>query len=110
MATSTIISKADYVVEQGTSGNWTYRKWNSGIYECWVRTGSGSSVTIYFPITFVEQPRILATSGSSQPASIYGSVNVFTRGTSTSKTDIHFEANVASTTIWADVYVIGKWK
>lgn len=27
--------KADYIVEQGTSGNWTYRKWNSGIAECW---------------------------------------------------------------------------
>ena len=26
---------ADYVVEQGTIGNWTYRKWNSGVAECW---------------------------------------------------------------------------
>lgn len=26
---------ADYVVEQGTSGKWTYRKWASGIGECW---------------------------------------------------------------------------
>ena len=25
----------DYIVEQGTSGIWTYRKWNSGIAECW---------------------------------------------------------------------------
>lgn len=25
----------DYVVEQGTSGFWTYRKWSSGIAECW---------------------------------------------------------------------------
>ena len=25
----------DYVVEEGTSGIWTYRKWNSGIAECW---------------------------------------------------------------------------
>lgn len=25
----------DYIVEQGTSGIWTYRKWNSGIVECW---------------------------------------------------------------------------
>lgn len=27
----------DYIVEQGTSGIWTYRKWNSGIAECWGR-------------------------------------------------------------------------
>lgn len=26
---------ADYIVETGTSGIWTYRKWNSGIAECW---------------------------------------------------------------------------
>lgn len=26
---------ADYVVEQGTDGIWTYRKWVSGIAECW---------------------------------------------------------------------------
>ena len=25
----------DYIVEQGKSGSWTYRKWNSGIAECW---------------------------------------------------------------------------
>ena len=25
----------DYVVEQGTSNNWNYRKWNSGYAECW---------------------------------------------------------------------------
>jgi len=27
--------KTDYIVEEGTSGIWTYRKWNSGIAECW---------------------------------------------------------------------------
>lgn len=25
----------DYIIDQGTSGIWTYRKWNSGIAECW---------------------------------------------------------------------------
>ncbi len=25
----------DFVVEQGTADGWTYRKWNSGIAECW---------------------------------------------------------------------------
>lgn len=27
--------KVDYMVEQGTSGSWTYRKWNSGHVECY---------------------------------------------------------------------------
>ncbi len=26
---------ADYIVEQGTSGIWTYKKWNSGTIKCW---------------------------------------------------------------------------
>ena len=25
----------DYIIEEGTSGIWTYRKWSSGISECW---------------------------------------------------------------------------
>lgn len=29
----------DYVVEQGTSGIWTYRKWNGGRYEAWYEGG-----------------------------------------------------------------------
>lgn len=34
---------ADYIVEAGTSGIWTYRKWASGISECWgSKTVSGS--------------------------------------------------------------------
>ena len=31
----TSVVGADYVIEQGTSGIWTYRKWESGIVECW---------------------------------------------------------------------------
>lgn len=27
-------ASVDYIVEQGTSGIWTYRKWESGIVEC----------------------------------------------------------------------------
>lgn len=38
----------DYVVEQGTSGIWTYRKWNSGIAECW----GYWTTTSTFPNTF----------------------------------------------------------
>lgn len=30
-----VVGINDYVTEQGTSGGWTYRKWNSGVAECW---------------------------------------------------------------------------
>ena len=32
---SGILPVADYIVAQGTSGIWTYRKWSSGILEYW---------------------------------------------------------------------------
>ena len=70
---------ADYVVEQGVSGMWTYRKWNSGLAECW---GTSSEVTVsssqwsawggvycasnvipsyYYPITFTAVPMLQIT-------------------------------------------------
>lgn len=36
----------DYVTEQGTSGVWRYRKWKSGIKECWAAPSTGSSYTM----------------------------------------------------------------
>lgn len=29
----------DYITDFGTDGDWTYRKWKSGIMECWIRKG-----------------------------------------------------------------------
>lgn len=36
---------ADYVVEEGESGIWTYRKWASGVAECWGVFTTASSAT-----------------------------------------------------------------
>ena len=35
--TGTSLNVGDFVTEQGTSGIWSYRKWNSGAVECWGR-------------------------------------------------------------------------
>lgn len=43
-ATELAIQTGDFVVEQGTSGIWTYRKWNSGIAECWGRYSFSSKI------------------------------------------------------------------
>lgn len=41
-------ARGDYIVEQGISGIWTYRKWASGIAECWgVYTYSGNITQQY---------------------------------------------------------------
>ena len=62
----------DYVVEQGTSDIWTYRKWNSGIAECWGIYEMGSACDkawgglyysnaitprINYPFTFKSRPQ-----------------------------------------------------
>ena len=67
---------ADYIVEQGTSDGWAYRKWSSGTAECWLEsdltlTGSTpvaymndsaylSHATVNLPFTFKTQPRSVA--------------------------------------------------
>lgn len=58
----------DFVVEQGVSENCTYRKWRSGIAECWgtysydgIQTSADFGVTylypeIALPVDFIERP------------------------------------------------------
>lgn len=48
-------SGVDYIVEQGTSGDWTYRKWKSGVAECWAH--------ITVPLTDCDLPAVADESG-----------------------------------------------
>lgn len=41
--------KADYVVEQGTSGDWIYRKWYSGLCEAWGTETKSIACTVSSP-------------------------------------------------------------
>ena len=66
----------DFIIDQGNSGAWAYRKWNSGKAECWLEsdlilTGStpvaymnGSAyysyATVNLPFTFNTLPRAMA--------------------------------------------------
>lgn len=74
-------SGADYVTEQGTSGIWTYRKWNSGIMECWGRYTASIAITTAsasyggyrsaqlniptLPVTYTNTPTVTATTGAA---------------------------------------------
>lgn len=67
---------ADYIVEQGTSNGWAYRKWSSGTAECWLLesktiTGSPGSIignAYYISTTLTDFPAIF-----SEPPRGYGS-------------------------------------
>lgn len=115
---------ADYVVEQGTDGIWTYRKWASGRAECWgeqlysnqaVNTAWGnvyysSLGTISFPFEFKSRPmgNIFAMSTSARVW--------LAESTDRSKTATGtiyaiaptIYSNIASITIY--LYVAGRWK
>lgn len=48
---------ADYIVETGISGVWTYRKWNSGIAECWGKCSFTTTVNASWGV-FYESPAL----------------------------------------------------
>lgn len=115
----------DYVVQRGTSGIWTYEKWQSGKAVCWGRTQVVTANISYawgniyaqgelispkeFPFTFKDVPIV-----THQPSTTDGNYWTYTGqpGTTTTHTPSIGVARATSHTITAsiDFYVIGKWK
>ena len=114
---------ADFVVEQGTKGIWTYRKWASGVAECWggqsysslaINNVYGnwyyhSSNAIALPFTFSKltgiQASAYATSNGLYGVSVKG-------GTSTSQISFYITSAKAETSanLTVELYVSGRWK
>lgn len=119
------LGEADFVVEQGTGGDWIYRKWNSGIAECWAtltttaRTNSSdgggyvseTAVTpSAFPFTFTEIPNVQCSINSS---SVTGSPTSTAQSSTTSAGSWKLYRNTSNTSTSTkrfNFYVIGKWK
>ena len=118
----------DYVVETGTSGIWTYRKWNSGIAECWgdyvfmskcnSAWGNGyigdTLVNLTFPFTFAEIPKLTVTpshySGYGCLAMSAGTAAT-TSTTKTGEFQIFRTSSVGSSTYYKFSFdVKGLWK
>lgn len=117
-------SSVDYIVEQGISGIWTYRKWNSGIAECWgTYTGTTSYTAnaaasggyrtiisdIALPFTFSAAPKATASHNGTS-SHYWGSVaNV---ATSTTEVGITLDRGnaVSDGSISITFNVIGTWK
>ena len=109
----------DWIVEQGTRGIWTYRKWNSGIAECWGKSEHTVEhyatlngfyayyVDIALPFTFAAVPikTFLPQIGSGF------SIPAADMADSTTTVRLYALSNVGGTnTVKATIYVKGRWK
>ena len=113
---------ADYVVDQGTSGIWTYRKWNSGIAECWgtytasiavntaaVAYGGYRSAQITapnYPFEFASAPTVTAISANGGGHW----VNNVASGTQNVKFYLSIGQSASAANRSIAFHVMGKWK
>lgn len=112
----------DHVVEQGTSGIWTYRKWNSGLAECfgsqpvtnmavatvWGALYCSARINLpNFPFTFKSVPQVNLSWNATYTALIDGALGVTT--TSSGYTFI-FRADSVTLSGSVAIQAIGKWK
>ena len=113
----------DYIVEQGTSGVWRYRKWNSGFAECWgYQTISGTNISTAwgswyaspaialpsFPFAFSGAPDVHVSWESDFSAIIDG----VGKRESTKAGQVYLYRPVSQTNVNGrfSIYAYGKWK
>ena len=115
---------ADYVVEIGKSGIWTYRKWNSGIAECWgIYSASGVNLTANHYSGFYYSASIsvsLPFAFAAAPVGIYsgGCTDYITFVTPTGQpttTQARFwiaclDAGAKNCSVSVGMMIRGKWK
>lgn len=120
MATSTLRNLPS-IVEQGTYGVWTYRKWSDGTAECWCKfsvtlTSNAQALggysyyrSIGFPPSFFTEPPIINYSAYIDNA--FALTGTLTVAHTKDDTNLYAISNVNGTknTAWY-VFAIGKWK
>lgn len=116
----------DFVVERGTSGIWTYKKWNSGDAVCWGRItqnpSSGAIASIALPTFFVKKrPHVFISYNYNGTDGVgFGQVQSYGKNyglTDTPPFGFHIYlrrqtggVQATSNSGGTDVYVIGTWK
>lgn len=110
---------ADYIVDQGVTDNWTWRKWNSGIAECWCDyahkpTAIGSEeVNITYPFNFISVPIVTATLGrnGTLATDVIACDETGNRNNSLRRCELYLREVVnAEYDIQLLVQAIGRWK
>lgn len=114
-------SADDYVTEQGTSGDWTYRKWNSGTAECWrtiaddrPSTAFSATGSVYYRnVTGISFPSNLFTARPKVVVNAdFGNVGSAsaTAVSATGFTVTELSAVSTARAVTLDIYAVGSWR
>lgn len=110
------------VIESGTNGIWTYRKWSDGTAECWAKISEGSitwsnlwtyayysgQIVRSFPTNLFQETPIITTSAESNAGLNY--ITIITAGTSKSQIQYYITSSKNETRVcYTHIYAIGKW-
>lgn len=104
---------ADFIIEQGTSGMWTYEKYNSGKVKLWgkvsksVPAKTASNIDAFnFPFTFKAVPYVNV--GCTAPGTdLYGAHNLTNHTTTKSMRVTLINNYTSAAPVEADILVIG---
>ena len=110
----------DYIVEQGTSGDWVYRKWSSGLAELWGfgtatrENGYVLSKELIYPFALTRALCGIGTLnsyGGNSAASLPWNLKL-AYGSTNCKIWIHDSGGTFTTdsALTASVYIFGRWK
>lgn len=114
---------SDFIVDQGKKDEWYYRKWNSGIAECWITTVHNTDVTQTFgqiftssnkpftktyPFEFISIPTEHCTCNTT-------SAGVMSYGANTKQQTSDYiiwrgTSNLEARDYRLSMFVVGKWK
>ena len=116
---------ADYIVEQGVSGIWTYRKWSGGVSECWgdkicgdiavtsawgaLFEGSNMGGIAYPSGLFVSQPAFFPSAQTTK----YGICGIEIDGGDKNTTPNLYLLRATAQTVqgvYLSLYAKGRWK
>ena len=126
------ISQTNHIVAEGTSGEWTYRKWSNGVAECWlsktwtsddgffawgnvyVCSEGDALIPRSYPFEFVDYPVVSASYGNvdENAYTIATTIESITKTKSPVVRGLRASAIASGTslTFQATIYAIGRWK
>lgn len=110
----------DYIIEQGVSDGWTYRKWNSGIAECWgvievTPVDDDTAGSLYYSESiYVDLPFTLASTTGVVTGSATNTCTIINSGIASALNRVYFRLlrgiTMPTTAMPVQLEVKGTWK